>query len=72
MEIAELGLDEKYSMAVYPGTGTADGVNGDHIILSPPYNVTGADIEAMVSTIARLITDYFSEPSLDSHVTSKL
>ena len=30
MAITELGLSEKYGVAVYPGSGTADGVNGDH------------------------------------------
>lgn len=37
MEIAEQGLTEPYGIAVYPGTGSADGILGDHIILSPPY-----------------------------------
>lgn len=31
MEISELGLTEPYSMMVYPGAGTVDGVNGDHM-----------------------------------------
>jgi adenosylmethionine-8-amino-7-oxononanoate aminotransferase len=30
MAITELGLSEQYGVAVYPGSGTADGVNGDH------------------------------------------
>lgn len=31
MEISELGLTEPYSMMVYPGAGTVDGINGDHM-----------------------------------------
>jgi hypothetical protein len=31
MEISELGLTEPYCMMVYPGAGTVDGVNGDHM-----------------------------------------
>ncbi len=60
MDIAELGLTEKYGIAVYPGSGTVDGVNGDHVILAPPYNVTKEDVKFMAETMAKLITDYFS------------
>jgi len=63
MEISESGLDEKYSVAVYPGSGTVDGVSGDHIILSPPYNVTREDIESIVDAVGRLIDDFFSTPA---------
>lgn len=31
MEISELGLTEKHCIMVYPGAGTVDGVNGDHM-----------------------------------------
>lgn len=31
MEISELGLSKQYSILVYPGAGTVDGVNGDHL-----------------------------------------
>ncbi|KAI0008605.1 exocyst complex protein exo70 [Xylariaceae sp. FL0662B] len=58
--IAELGLTEPYTIAVYPGSGTVDGVNGDHIIISPPYNVTALEIEKIVTTVQRLIRDYFA------------
>lgn len=40
MEISELGLTKPYCMMVYPGAGTVDGVNGDHMCVqkahSPP------------------------------------
>ncbi|KAK2614311.1 hypothetical protein N8I77_001150 [Diaporthe amygdali] len=61
MEISELGLTEPYSMMVYPGAGTVDGVNGDHIIIAPPYTVTSEDIEFIVLTVTRLVEDYFSK-----------
>ncbi|KAK8028744.1 Cullin repeat-like-containing domain protein [Apiospora marii] len=44
MGLAELGLTKPYRIAVYPGAGTVDGVNGDHVIISPPRH--GADEEA--------------------------
>ena len=61
MKISELALTERYSMMIYPGAGTADGVDGDHIILAPPYTVTAEDVEHIVQTISRLIADYFSQ-----------
>ncbi|KAK3353479.1 pyridoxal phosphate-dependent transferase [Lasiosphaeria hispida] len=60
MELSELGLDEKYSINVYPGGGSADGIRGDHIIISPAYNVSREEIEMVVSTVTRLVGDYFA------------
>ncbi|KAI1736755.1 exocyst complex protein exo70 [Xylaria scruposa] len=54
-EIAEMGLTNPYYMAVYPSSGTADGVNGDHIIISPPYNISAADVETIATTVQRLV-----------------
>lgn len=31
MGISELGLTERHGLMVYPGAGTVDGVNGDHM-----------------------------------------
>ncbi|KAL7908375.1 pyridoxal phosphate-dependent transferase [Trichoderma velutinum] len=35
-------------LAVYPGSGTADGVNGDHVILAPPLTITEEEAEEIV------------------------
>lgn len=59
MGLAELGLSEAYGIAVYPGAGTVDGVNGDHVIVSPAYNTTAEEIEFIVDAIKRLVFDYF-------------
>ncbi|KAL1876514.1 hypothetical protein Daus18300_002758 [Diaporthe australafricana] len=61
MEISELGLTDQYSIMVYPGAGTVDGVNGDHVIIAPPYTVTSEDIEHIVLSVSRLVEDYFSK-----------
>ncbi|KXJ95300.1 exocyst complex protein exo70 [Microdochium bolleyi] len=45
MRLSELGLLDPYNIAVYPGSGTVDGFQGDHIIVSPPYNITVEDVE---------------------------
>ncbi|KAK3688418.1 pyridoxal phosphate-dependent transferase [Podospora appendiculata] len=60
MEICELGLDEKYSILVYPGGGSVDGIRGDHIILAPAFNIKPDEIETIAATVARLISDYFA------------
>jgi adenosylmethionine-8-amino-7-oxononanoate aminotransferase len=60
MEICEKGLSEEYALSVYPaGGGGAEGLQGDAIIVSPPYTVTEAEIKMIVSTLARMISDYF-------------
>jgi len=38
-------------LACYPGSGTIDGVNGDHILLAPPYIATPADIATIVERL---------------------
>ncbi|KAK3944803.1 pyridoxal phosphate-dependent transferase [Diplogelasinospora grovesii] len=60
MEISELGLTEEYSISVYPGAGSADGIRGDHIIIAPAYNVTSKEIEMIVATFGRLVDDFFA------------
>lgn len=60
MKLAELGLTKPYRIAVYPGAGTVDGVDGDHVIISPPYNITAAEIEEIVKIMRRLVDDFFS------------
>ncbi len=60
MELAELGLSDKYGISVYPCSGVADGVHGDLIIVSPAYNVTRDDIGFIVDTLSRLVSDFFA------------
>ncbi|KAH0541963.1 hypothetical protein FGG08_003595 [Glutinoglossum americanum] len=56
-------IDPKYSMTTYPGTGTADGYSGDHILLAPAYNVTHDVIDKIVETIGKVIEEVFQEIS---------
>jgi hypothetical protein len=56
------GLEEKYSISLYPGTGTVPGGrSGDHILLAPAYIVTREQIEDIVERTTRVIEDYFSD-----------
>jgi len=65
-EISQLGLTSPYCISVYPGSGTVDGVNGDHIIISPPYNISQADVEIIATTLRRLVKDYFTSKQIKS------
>ncbi|RSL84653.1 hypothetical protein CEP51_003782 [Fusarium floridanum] len=40
-------------LAVYPGTGTADGYVGDHIIVSPPLTITEEEIDIMIDLLKK-------------------
>lgn len=61
MEICERGLSKEYALSVYPaGGGGRDGLQGDALIISPPYTVTKEEIEMLVFTLARLIKDHFN------------
>jgi adenosylmethionine-8-amino-7-oxononanoate aminotransferase len=49
-------------MTIYPGTGTADGVSGDHVMLCPSYIVSREDIQHIAHTTARAVTEFFAHP----------
>ena len=34
-------------LLVYPGSGTVDGRQGDHVLLAPPYSVTDAEVDVV-------------------------
>lgn len=38
-------------LCIYPSTGTADGVNGDHVIIAPAYIVTAAQLGDIVGRL---------------------
>jgi adenosylmethionine-8-amino-7-oxononanoate aminotransferase len=42
-------------LACYPSGGTADGVNGDHVLLAPPYIVTADEIALIVERLGAAI-----------------
>jgi adenosylmethionine-8-amino-7-oxononanoate aminotransferase len=42
-------------LLVYPGGGTIDGVNGDHVLIAPPFIIDGATIDAVVERLGDAI-----------------
>jgi adenosylmethionine-8-amino-7-oxononanoate aminotransferase len=59
-KIMEMALSHPFNMTIYPGTGTMDGIRGDHIILAPPYIITKEDVNHIVMTITAVINMVFS------------
>ena len=39
----------------YPGQGCVDGVQGDHLMVAPPYVVTERQLDTMVETLHQAI-----------------
>jgi adenosylmethionine-8-amino-7-oxononanoate aminotransferase len=42
-------------LMVYPMDGTVDGVNGDHVLLAPPFIVEGSQIDKIVERLGRAV-----------------
>ncbi len=40
---------------LYPGSGSVDGVGGDHMLISPPYTISREEIDFLVDTLAESI-----------------
>jgi adenosylmethionine-8-amino-7-oxononanoate aminotransferase len=39
----------------YPGRGAVDGERGDHVLIAPPFNVTDAEIDAIVAALGSAV-----------------
>ncbi|KAI9932281.1 hypothetical protein ASPWEDRAFT_39839 [Aspergillus wentii DTO 134E9] len=63
--LQETALKPAYSISLYGATGCVDGVRGDHVILSPPYNVSKEEIDIIVDTTARVINDVFTKIAVE-------
>jgi adenosylmethionine-8-amino-7-oxononanoate aminotransferase len=42
-------------LMVYPMGGTVDGVQGDHILLAPPFIVEGSQVDTIVDRLDRAL-----------------
>ncbi len=45
----------------YPGSGCADGVRGDHLLIAPPFVINEAEIDEMVSVLREVVIDVGEE-----------
>ncbi|MCJ1230503.1 hypothetical protein MMC12_007177 [Toensbergia leucococca] len=57
--VHEVGLGEGFGISVYPGTGSVDGVRGDHVILAPAYNVGRGGVERIVGLMRGIVEVVF-------------
>jgi adenosylmethionine-8-amino-7-oxononanoate aminotransferase len=53
MKVRQRGLEN--GLICYPVGGNVDGVNGDIVIIAPPYNATDAELEEIVAKTAKSI-----------------
>lgn len=60
-----IGMQKPYNISLYPGTGSADGRRGDHIIVAPAYNITAEEVRYVVDTVVAVINRYFKHHSSD-------
>jgi adenosylmethionine-8-amino-7-oxononanoate aminotransferase len=58
--VYSVGISEPYSLSLYPGGAYEDGSASDHILVSPPYICTIGDIDHIVTTLGKVLDDYFS------------
>jgi adenosylmethionine-8-amino-7-oxononanoate aminotransferase len=57
--VHQTAISAPFNMTLYPGTGTADGVRGDHVIIAPTYIVTEEDVEHIAQTASDVIYQVF-------------
>jgi len=57
--ISNLAFDK--GLIVYPGGGGADGVNGDHVLIAPPFIITEEQVDQLVAILDEVIGDISSQ-----------
>ncbi|KFY02552.1 hypothetical protein O988_02082 [Pseudogymnoascus sp. VKM F-3808] len=62
--ISEIAL-EFFKITLYPSQGTSNGVDGDHLIVAPAYNITGADVDHIVHQLVSAVDAFFSRQAWD-------
>lgn len=45
----------------YPGAGSVDGVQGDHVLIAPPFVITEEEIDEMVNILQGVLLDLWEE-----------
>ena len=61
--VAELLSKAAFSngLIVYPGTGSVDGNQGDHILVAPPFIIEKHEIDKLVSILDQSISELEKE-----------
>ena len=45
---------------IYPGGGTADGINGDHFLLCPPFTIRESELDKLFGILDESLTEFES------------
>ncbi|EPY53127.1 hypothetical protein SPOG_03668 [Schizosaccharomyces cryophilus OY26] len=53
--VSKLGI--KNGLFLNPGSGTYDGVHGDHIMVAPPYVITKEEVNSLISILSKSIDE---------------
>ncbi len=67
-KLLDLCLD--LGLVIYPGSGTVDGVRGDHILLAPPLNIQRQEIQILCDRLSQAL-DLLLQDLTTSAETSK-
>jgi adenosylmethionine-8-amino-7-oxononanoate aminotransferase len=59
-------------LVVYPGSGTADGLRGDHVLIAPPFTISEREIEILVERLASSLDQLADELMPIGRGTSKV
>lgn len=59
MDVHKLGMTEPHMISLYPGTGSVGGLQGDFIVLAPPYNCSLKDIDVIVRKTEMVLMHFF-------------
>lgn len=59
--IQETALRPEYGVSLYGSAGTVDGIRGDHVLLAPPYIVSKEEVDIIVDTLAKVLTEVFGK-----------
>ncbi len=52
-----VGAAFRRGLCVYPGSGTVDGVRGDHILVGPPLIISQPELDLLLSILDEALTD---------------
>ncbi|KAF4634712.1 hypothetical protein G7Y89_g3397 [Cudoniella acicularis] len=60
MKIRNIGLVEPFNISLWPVSGGATDSGGDHIMISPAYNISEEDIDFIVSSTSEIVKLVFA------------
>ncbi|KFZ02478.1 hypothetical protein V500_00178 [Pseudogymnoascus sp. VKM F-4518 (FW-2643)] len=62
--ISEMALKD-FKITLYPGQGTANGVDGDHVLVAPTYIISGDEVDYIVHKVVSAVDTFFSRLAWD-------